>query len=255
MHENTKVTDVEIERNKSPNVEEIQNTDNEIHEIENEILAYGRGATTKDHLCECEHCGEIFTNSRSLWLHTKKEHKVKKRKNHSDLQESASKKVLLDDEISIDKEVGSENVTELPTATYLDLNKDKEPKKNKKMNKKQKAEMLKGKKSKSRKGKKATSAKNACSDGELAENAAASNDDTGPVGKDKTKKANKDLKNIESESKTRQIRKESVLTDTISDSGEMKMSKESVVKESEYFSAHSQVKILQLDFNQLNILR
>ena len=136
--------------------------------------------------------------------------------------------------------MGSENVTELPTASDLDLDKDKEPKKNKKMNKKQKAEMLKGKKSKSRKGKKATSA---CSDGELAENAAGSNDDTGPVGKDKTKKANKDLKNIESESKTRQIRKESVLTDTISDSGEMKMSKESVVKESEYFSAHSQVKI------------
>ena len=246
MHENTKVTDVEIERNKSLDVEEIQNTDNEIHEIENEILAYGRGTTTKDHLCECEHCGEIFTNSRSLWLHTKKEHKVKKRKNHSDLQESASKKVLLDDEISIDKEVGSdkeENVTELPTAIYLDLDKNKEPKKNKKMNKKQKAEMLKGKKSKSRKGKKATTAKNACSDGELAENAAGLNDDTGPVGKDKTKKANKDLKNIESESKTRQIRKESVLTDTISDSGEMKMSKESVVKESEYFSAHSQVKI------------
>ena len=162
---------------------------------------------------------------------------MKKRKNNSDLQESAAKKVLLDDEISIDKEVGSENVTELPTATYLDLDKDKEPKKNKKMNKKQKAEMLKGKKSKSRKGKKATSA---CSDGELAENAAASNDDTGPVGKDKTKKANKDLKNIESESKTRQIRKESVLN---VDSGEMKMSKESVVKESEYFSAHSQVKI------------
>ena len=243
MHEDTKVTDVEIKRNRSPDVEEIQNTDNEIHEIENEILAYGRGATTKDHLCECEHCGEIFTNSRSLWLHTKKGHKVKKRKNHSDLQESAAKKVLLDDEISIDKEVGSdkeENVTKLPTATYLDLDKDKEPKKNKKMNKKQKAEMLKGKKSKSRKGKKATTAKNACSDGELAENAAASNDDTGPVGKDKTKKANKDLKNIESESKTRQIRKESVLN---VDSGEMKMSKESVVKESEYFSAHSQVKI------------
>ena len=168
---------------------------------------------------------------------------MKKRKNHSDLQESASKKVLFDDEISIDKEVGSdkeESVSELPTATYLDLDKDKEPKKNKKMNKKQKAEMLKGKKSKSRKGKKATSAKNACSDGELAENAAVSNDDAGPVGKDKTKKANKDLKNIESESKTRQICKESVLTD---DSGEMKMSKESVVKESEYFSAHSQVKI------------
>ena len=238
-------------RNKSLDIEEIQNTNNEIHEIENEILAYGRGATTKDHLCECEQCGEIFTNSRSLWLHTKKEHKVKKRKNNSDLQESAAKKVLLDDEISIDKEVGSENVTELPTATYLDLDKDKEPKKNKKMNKKQKAAMLKGKKSKSRKGKKAASAKNTCSDGELAENAAGSNDDTDPVGKDKTKKANKDLKNIESESKTRQISKDSVLTD----SGEMKMSKESVVKESEYFSAHSQVKILQLDFNQLNILR
>ena len=236
IEEEIKIREIENPKkaDKASEIEEIQNTDNEIQEIENEILLYGGGVTGKEH--PCDQCEKTFAKSQSLWLHQKKTHKSRKRKHDSLSKDSGAKKVKLDEETK--GESGEEeDIAQILTAADLEIlnleDEKEEEAENEEENGKlgEEQQIVKSKKRNSRKGKKAkrhvaAEVASASSDEEL--NAAENfeKDETGKIGNIEEKKISKETVVKESESEN-QI-----------------MTKESVLKESEYFSVHTQVGIL-----------
>ena len=90
---------IEIEEIEAIEVEEIP--DDDVQAIEDEVLMH-RKSKQKGQLI-CDHCIAMFNNSQSLWLHKKKAHRVelseeRKRKDIFANELSAAKKIRLDDQ-------------------------------------------------------------------------------------------------------------------------------------------------------------